>query len=263
MGNTYVDKLLEDGYAIIPQAFRQDIISQLLQKLQSIIIEIKKQNSDFTRGYGYYYDLQNEDVLFIKSIFNHEVLRSTLITLLNDPYYRNIPEGKPNYIFRGIRTREASEKGLPLHIDSVMPSSSIYPTSIVTSTILEDHTEANGATLIVSKSHRSDKFADRNSKDAIPIIANAGDIVLWDSRLWHGSMDNPDRNSRFAILCGFSRWHIKQPFRHTETLPNHIYQQLSDEEKSIIGYCAIPALDTYERADDGKAGYGILEEVTQ
>jgi hypothetical protein len=122
--DTLTHKLLEDSYTIIPQAFDKKIIGQLLAKLSEIIAIRKEKLEDYTRGYGYYYDLQNEDIIFIKTIFNQPILRDILITLLNDPYYKNIPQDKPNYIFRGIRTRDAVKKGLPLHIDSFVPSCS-------------------------------------------------------------------------------------------------------------------------------------------
>lgn len=259
----YQHAMLDDGYTVIKNAIDSHIVEELLLKLKHVIGLRKQQANDepSEEGYGYFTDLQNDEVMFIKVMFNQPILRSLLIALLNDPFYRNIPKDKPNYIFRGIRTRDAVAKGLPLHIDSVLPSSSTYPTGIVSSFILEDHDQNNGCTLVVPKTHRSDMFADRGAaSQAIPIEAKAGDIVVWDSRLWHGTEDNPQRNSRLSLLCTFTSWHLKQPFRHCETLPNHMYQQLSDEEKSIIGFCSIPAKNSLETHYDSKWGYDCLKE---
>ena len=67
---------------------------------------------------------------------------------------------------------------------------------------------------------------------AVALEAKAGDIVLWDTRLWHGTEDNPQRRSRLSLLCTFTSWHLKQPYRHYETLPDSIYRELTDEEKN-------------------------------
>jgi len=259
----YEKAILEDGYTVIENAIASCMVEELLCKLKHIISTRKQYAQDNTseEGGGYLTDLQNEEVLFIKVVLGQPTLRSLLIALLNDPFYRNIPKDKPNYIFRGIRALDDGANGLPLHIDSVLPSSSRYPTGIVSSFILEDHDRNNGCTLVVPRTHRSDCFADRRSSDRVVAIeAKAGDIVAWDTRLWHGTEDNPQRNSRLSLLCTFTSWHLKQPLRHYDTLPNHIYQQLTDEEKSIIGFCSIPARDSSESHDNSKFGYECLAE---
>ena len=252
--------ILEDGYTVIRGGITPDLVSELLNRLQKII-RLKMKSKNFDEGGGYITDLQNEDIFFIKVIFNHSLLRSLLIDLLNDPFYRNIPEHNPNYIFRGIRALSAVERGLPLHIDSVVPSSGRRPTGIVTSFILEDHFYGNGCTLVVPKTHRSDRYADRGATDkVIAVLANAGDIVLWDTRLWHGTADNPKRKSRLSLLCTFTSWHLKQPLCHYETLPDHIYKELTDEEKSVIGFCSIPPRENLPSHTDSKFGYEYLAD---
>jgi len=259
----YKHAILEDGYTIIKNAVGSNIVEELLCKLRHII-STRKQYATYKtseEGGGYLTDLQNEEVMFIKVVFGEPILRSLLIALLNDPFYRNMPKEKANYIFRGIRALDDVAKGLPLHIDSVLPSSSRYPTGISSSFILENHDRNNGCTLVVPKTHRSDTFADRSASDRVVAIeAKAGDVVVWDTRLWHGTEDNPQRNSRLSLLCTFTSWHLKQPLRHYDTLPNHIYQQLTDEEKSIIGFCSIPARDNFESHHDAKFGYECLAE---
>lgn len=259
----YKHAVLENGYTVIKNAIASSVVEELLRKIKKIISNRKERATDKTsiEGVGYLTDLQNEDVMFIKVVFGEPVLRSLLIELLNDPFYRNIPKDKPNYVFRGIRALDSVAKGLPLHIDSVLPSSSRYPTGMVSSFILEDHDRNNGCTLVVPKTHRSDTFADRSPSDrTVAIEAKAGDIVVWDTRLWHGTEDNPQGNSRLSLLCTFTSWHLKQPLRHYDTLPNQIYKQLTDEEKSIIGFCSIPARDSSASHNDAKFGYECLPE---
>ena len=246
--DAHKSKLLEDGYCIIRNGLSSEVVPDLFSKINAIIDKRKLLRSAPSVGAnGYYTDLQNDDLTFIRVVFGHPILRALLISSLNDPYYRGVPSGEPNYIFRGIRVRDAVSDGLPLHIDSVLPSSSRHPTGIVSAFILEDHERSNGCTLVVPGTHRSDEFADRSAVNrAVALEAKAGDIVLWDTRLWHGTEDNPQRRSRLSLLCTFTSWHLKQPYRHYETLPDSIYRELTDEEKTIIGFRSVPAKDSLD-----------------
>ena len=42
-----------------------------------------------------------------------------------------------------------------------------------------------------------------------------------------------------------------------KNIPDNIYQNLSDEEKSILGFCCMPPDSEYDRIDI-KGGYDIL-----
>ncbi len=259
----YESGIYNDGFVIVRDCIDRQVVDLALQKIKNIINEIspKELDQNKKKGLGYINDLQNKDIYFIKTIFNHPVLRTLLISILNDPYYRKIPSDKPNYIFRGIRTLDSVPEALPLHIDSILPSSSVFPTGLTAAFILEDHTKANGCTVVVPKSHRSDRFADRSIiTDLVPLEANSGDMIIWDTRLWHGTLANPNKRSRLSLLCTFTSWHLKQPFQHCETIPNYIYQDLTDEEKSIIGFCSIPAREKTKFQQDGKFGYKVLKK---
>src|SRR5262249_34690363 len=63
--------------------------------------------------------------------------------------------------------------------------------------------------------------------------------------------------SRWTLIPTFSCWWVKPRGDITRGLPEEIYQQLTDEQKIVMGYCAIPPLDEWERRR-AKCGYDDL-----
>ena len=176
---------------------------------------------------------------------------------LNDPWYRAIPADRPNYILQNLMGR-SSDKQLPLHIDSFIPYLGDFTTMIQAGVILEDQSEENGCTVVIPGSHLSGKYADQSAfEKAIPVLTKAGDLVIWDSRIWHGTLPNKTNGTRWSIIAAFSRWWIKQMFNYTDNLPQHIYDKLTDSEKAIVGFCSLAYNDETEGIDR-KRGYDTL-----
>ncbi len=168
-------------------------------------------------------------------------------------------EGAPNYILRSMLGRSSGPEHMPLHIDSFIPAAGSYCWSAQAAIVLEDQTEENGCTVAVPGSHRFDRYADQEAMAlAEPIPSNTGDVVVWDSRLWHGARANKSGRTRWSLVGTFARWWLKQNYELTSTLPEAFYAGLTDEEKAIMGYCSIPPLDESERIDI-KGGYEDLK----
>jgi len=210
------------------------------------------------KGHSVVYTLESKDIRFIQLIFNHPLLRRLKIAVLNDEWYKQIPKENPNYICRTMLARSSGENSLPLHIDSFIPSSGKYTWVLQIAVALEDFNFDNGCTLVVPGSHLEDRYAKQEDlSDAIPLELKAGDIVAWDSRLWHGANPNNSKKTRWSIIGTFTRWWVKQNYNMKMNMPNDIYQNLSDEEKSILGFCCMPPDSEYDRIDI-KGGYNIL-----
>jgi ectoine hydroxylase-related dioxygenase (phytanoyl-CoA dioxygenase family) len=128
-----------------------------------------------------------------------------------------------------------------------------------TSIILEDMGPANGCTIVVPGTHQTGQYAEQDAlKDAIPIEAKAGDVLIWDSRLWHGTTANSTSGTRWSLICTYSRWWLKQAFNIVQNLPQEIYRELSDKQKSVLGFCSVP----YNHEGEGidlKRGFESLQ----
>lgn len=261
--DTVLERLDREGYAHIEAVVPQDAVRSLLAGIKGLAESRAPTDQAGTpylnRGHGVVYNLQREDVAYARVITGDDKLMAVLRALLNDVWYRQIPQDKSNFLLRSMLGRSSGGGVLPLHIDSFIPSSGRTVFACQISVVLEDQNEANGCTLVVPGSHRSDTYASQEAmKDAVPLPSKAGDVVIWDSRLWHGALGNTSGASRWALIATFVRWWMKQNYDITGQLPQAIYEALTDEEKAIFGYCSRPPRDEYERTDM-KTGFADLK----
>jgi Phytanoyl-CoA dioxygenase (PhyH) len=202
------------------------------------------------------YNLQNRDKIFI-DLLCVPPLRSLCMEKLNDRYYRFLPPDRPNYILSYYNARSSGAK-LDLHIDSCVPNSGPWCTMMQVGYLLDDTSESNGCTVVVPGSHRSGEYTDRGLAKVTPIIGKAGDLVLWDSRLWHGTTENSAGTSRWALIATLTQWWIKQSMDIPRSLPEQIYSELDEEQKALLGFCSIPPRNESERINT-KCGYEFLK----
>jgi ectoine hydroxylase-related dioxygenase (phytanoyl-CoA dioxygenase family) len=195
------------------------------------------------------WNLHHKDAAFIDLFLREPAIEAVLIEFLNDPWYTGIEAGEPNYILRMMVARSSVDP-LPLHIDSFVPYEGPTVISMQAIMVLEGMDAANGASLVVPGSHLSGRYFDPDDDvEAVAVEADPGDVVFWDSRLWHGAGPNTSGRTRWTLTATFTRWWIKQAFRTTERLPEDIYERLSDREKLILGFGSIPYLDEHEGID--------------
>lgn len=205
------------------------------------------------------YNLQNKDKYFI-DLLDHNEIKEILKYFLNDPYYRFLPPEKPNYCLSYYNARSSGEF-LDLHIDSHIPMVGDKTFSMQCIFIVNEFSETNGCSIAIPGSHKSGKYTDRTlgPESYTKLFANPGDVVLWDSRLWHGTLENISGNDRWALIATIVSWWVKPAMNMTHSLPQEIYEKLTDEQKALIGFCAIPPKDEFGRVNT-KTGYEFLKK---
>jgi ectoine hydroxylase-related dioxygenase (phytanoyl-CoA dioxygenase family) len=260
---THLRALAETGYTIIrggiPRHEAEAMLADM-RRLNEARARADVADQPFlNRGHDTLYSLQREDVQFTRIFTGNPLIMTILRGLLNDTWYTQIPQDQANFILRSLIGRSSGPQAMPLHIDSFVPSSGKLCIACQVAVILEDQTAARGCTVVVPGSHLSDNYADQSAlAGAVPIETKVGDIVIWDSRLWHGALGNTTGSSRWSLIATFVRWWMKQNYDVTGTLPQHIYEALTDDEKAVMGYCSMPPRDEMERADM-KTGHGQLK----
>lgn len=202
------------------------------------------------------YNVHNLDRIFL-DILVTKSLRAIALERLNDPYYRFLPPELPNYVLLYYNARSSGQK-LDLHIDSHIPFSGSYTNIMQFVFLLEDSDESNGCTVVVPGSHKSGKFTDRDLENVTPLTGKAGDLIFWDSRLWHGSLENKSRRSRWALIATLGMWWVKPTMDIIRGMNDDIYQTCSNEQKQLLGFCAIPPINPFER-NNTKCGYDFLK----
>jgi hypothetical protein len=205
------------------------------------------------------YNLQNKDVEFVKLLSN-PLVQEVLGAFLNDEYYQVQDQSVSNFILNYYNAR-SSGKFLDLHIDSLVPAHGDFTWAMQAAFVLEDMDEENGCTVVVPGSHQSGNYSDRSLGKRYPLIAKAGDIAIWDSRLWHGTLDNISGRSRWVLIATFTRWWVKQSMDMTRKLPEEIYSQLTDSEKLMLGFCSIPPSDEFGSIHTKKSHSDLLPKV--
>lgn len=262
----YIEKIKQDGYCVLPQEFDKEIVDKLLSLVKIYYDEtsekVTKTIPKVNIGHPVVYNLQNKDFYFLDTVFKSKNIETILKCLLNDIWYKQIPQDEPNYIFKALGARSSSY-AMPLHLDTFIPYSGEYANMIQTAIILEDQRVDNGCTLVVPGSHLFGKYAEQSAlKDAIPIESKAGDVVMFDLRIWHATTENISGNTRWSILATFQRWWIKQQFNITDNLPQEIYDKLTDNQKSILGFCSIPHNTEFEGVDMKRGYDSLLKNVS-
>ncbi|MDN8616664.1 phytanoyl-CoA dioxygenase family protein [Variovorax ginsengisoli] len=263
VAQAHLEALANEGYSVIRGGIPPGEVDMLLASMRDLNANRPQAGDDdqpfLNRGHDTLYNLQREDVGFFRAFTGKPLLMRILSGLLNDAWYRQIPADQPNFILRALAGRSSGAKPMPLHIDSFVPSSGKHCIACQVAIVLEDQTQQRGCTVLVPGSHLSDRYADQSAmSDAIPVETRAGDIVIWDSRIWDGALGNSTGASRWSLIATFVRWWMKQNFDITGTLPEPIYEVLTDDEKAVLGYCSLPPRDELERSDM-KTGHDQLE----
>lgn len=237
------------GYCIVPALYSPDELLYALDSVRKGYAQVHGLSAGETpylnQNQTMLHNVQNKDFEFLKLMLRDPLILEVLKNFLNDRWYRVLPDEEPNFQLRSYLAR-SSEGELPLHIDSFIPYMGEHVISMQVAIVLEEMTEKNGCTVVVPGSHQSGRYVEQSAlDDAVPIEASIGDAVIWDSRLWHGTTANMSGNTRWNLVATFARWWMKQSFQIPLALPKYIYEQLTDSEKTIMGYSSIPYLDEY------------------
>lgn len=110
--------------------------------------------------------------------------------------------------------------------------------------MLDDFTIANGATRLLSGSHKtleqpSDEEFFANAGHA---VGKAGSVLLFNSNVWHAAGHNTTQGVRRALTPTFTRPFMKQQADYPRVLGYDYASKLSEEMKQILGYNArVPA----------------------
>jgi ectoine hydroxylase-related dioxygenase (phytanoyl-CoA dioxygenase family) len=255
----HINDIKYSGYTVVREFLDKDTVEILLA-----LVEKHATNKDDLTNVSsnqalddYAYHLQFKDEKFIH-LFGQSNILKILQPFLNDPYYSKIPADLPNFILAYYNAR-SSVAPLDLHIDSYVPSVSAFTTSMQISFSLSGQNKDNGATTIVPGSHNLNSFPDRSAKlSGLEVLeCEPGDAIIWDSRLWHGALENFSGKKRWSLVATFRPWWAKQNFDPVSGVSELIYSRLSSLEKGLLGFLSLPAIDELDKVAL-KEGYNDL-----
>lgn len=261
--NQLLKELNAYGFACLPAFLTPDAVKKLLSLTEETYKKINvKGKVEYTgtplrdKDDKIVYNLQNIDHAYIDLLVAPAVT-AIASAKLNDRHYRFLPADVPNYVLQYYNARSSGQK-LDLHIDSHIPFMGEHTNMMQFVFLLENSDEENGCTVVVPGSHKSGQYTDRDLKNVKPLTGKAGDLVLWDSRVWHGTLENISGRSRWALIATLSMWWVKPSMDVVRSMKDEIYQQCSDQQKQLLGFCAIPPVNPFER-NNTKCGYEFLK----
>lgn len=240
----YINQIKKQGYCKINSYFKKKEIKKLIDLVNKNYKKINYRGlPSRDKNDQIIYNLQNKDIYFIK-ILQKPMIVDICKNFLNDEYFRLIDKKRPNYILSYYNARSSGDK-LDLHIDSHLPYLGKKIFMMQFSIVLEDQNKENGCTIIVPNSHKSGRFSNRKTKKIKYLRSKKGDLIIWDSRLWHGTCKNKTINTRWSLIATFSSWWLKQSMDMTKSLPKKIFSKLSINEKIMLGYCSVIPKNEY------------------
>jgi ectoine hydroxylase-related dioxygenase (phytanoyl-CoA dioxygenase family) len=249
------------GFAVIPDVLSKEVTQQLLAKVEVFFKEAIPigENSGVTNNQlhdKYVYHLQYKDLDFL-SILTDENLLELLRPFLNDPYYTQLAPDQLNFLLAYYNARSSVDP-LKLHIDNYIPTGGYHPNSMQIVFSLNGQNAQNGATTIVPGSHNMQKFPDRKAQGIEQVLeCDPGDVIVWDSRLWHGALENLTSADRWSLVATFRPWWAKQNFDPVRGLSEAMFSRMSPQQKALLGFLSLPPKDESEKVSL-KQGYKDL-----
>ena len=139
----------------------------------------------------------------------------------------------PNPVPAGSLTRELSNR-VDDHPVMIAP-----PVVVNVMWMLNDFSEANGATRLVPRSHLYGRRPDaERDKDvvSIPAAGSAGSAMLFDGRIWHGTGANVSDGQRLGVLSTFVAPQFRPQENYTVGTSPEVVAEASDDLLALLGF---------------------------
>jgi hypothetical protein len=236
---TRVGSVLEqEGWALLPSVVSADLLTRLLGELDNVYKEqraLQLRNGVGEGADGTVHHLPCAGGAFLE-LLEHNCGHAALQQFFQSPYILNTYGGVlnlPNDVsYVGRIHRDLRSFSGPVNLMGQLL------------VMLDDFTEENGATYLLSGSHRlSEKPPeDLFFRDAVRAVAPAGSIVAFNSNLWHAAGVNRTLRPRRALTLVFTRAFIKQQFDYPRALGDDRAASFSPILRQLLGYNArVPA----------------------
>jgi hypothetical protein len=236
---TRVGSVLEhEGWALLPSVVSADLLTRLLGELDNVYKEqrtLQLRNGVGEGADGTVHHLPCAGGAFLE-LLEHNCGHAALQQFFQGPYILNTYGGVlnlPNDVsYVGRIHRDLRSFSGPVNLMGQLL------------VMLDDFTEENGATHVLSGSHRLREKPDDELffRDAVRAVGAAGSIVVFNSNLWHAAGVNRSDQSRRALTIAFTRPFIKQQLDYPRALGYDRAESFSPVLRQLLGYNArIPA----------------------
>lgn len=225
-----------NGFEIMPSQVPGELIQRINEKLdisysQARSIQIANGIDAVTDGTIHHLPAYNEPVYlellsriadsnlyeYIKQFFKSNFIINSYGGL------KNLPDN-PSYVVKVHRDIRFFSGSFPLMLNMLI--------------MLDDFTLENGATWLLERSHLSqekpsDDYFYEHAKRA---TGKKGDILFFNSNLWHAAGLNRSNSERRAITITFTKSFMKQQFDYPKAIGEPAITKFSSNLQQLIGY---------------------------
>ena len=115
-----------------------------------------------------------------------------------------------------------------------------YPLTLVVICLLDDSNKENGSTIFMKKSHliKDKPLKKKFFKKKIQIEGKRGDLILFNSNMWHCSGKNITSKDRYISTIVYSKPFYKQALYYPKAFGEKFKKKISPYLKQILGYNA-------------------------
>jgi hypothetical protein len=231
---TFLRKIVSQGYAIVPNIVPQSLLTPLRSELEAAIrTEWELQQR---------YPAANEGMVLLCSLYGGALLKLLDSEALLAPFEWLLGEGCIIYAYTSSSMPPHSTNySNRIHVDCprIIPG---YVTNVGATILLHDFTEQNGATWFLPGSQTRPK-APREEEfyhDARRVIAPAGSVFYFDARLWHAGGRNETAYWRHAITINMCRPYMKQRIDIPRAMANIDLSGVSEKALQKLGFLSQP-----------------------
>ena len=246
--------LKNKGYVILRNKVPPEWIPKLSKGIDNTFIEHRKtqikNNNDIKTG-GVALHALLSDNIFID--FLDYLINIGFIDELKNEYFKsncilnslsalnNIPN-QPNFSSVVHRDLRFYSHNLPTMVNCLL--------------MVDDFTIENGGTYLLPYSHlREEKPTDKEFfRNAIQAVGQSGDLILFDSNVWHSSALNTTQSSRKAIPITISRSFMKQLLDYPRAIGYDRMDGFNNDLQQFLGYHSrVPAsLNEWYQPEDNR-----------
>ena len=235
----YSAQMAEKGWIIMESFFEQDFIDTMsadLLKAWATCSAIQHKN-----GVAHDADLTLHHLIGQQDCYLECIDRmEPLVPYLQDYFGGNFIL---NSFGGAINTKKHTSYAQRIHRD-IRSYSGDMPLVLNTLIMLDDFTKDNGATHMMSGSHKAeakptDEEFYEQSEQAVGV---AGSILIFNSNVWHAGGNNKTEHPRRSVTPMYCKPFIKQQFDYPRALGYDKMDGLLPHTRQIIGYNArVPA----------------------
>ena len=228
-------KIKKNGWIKIQKALDIKVVNKIrseLKKVDNKYLKIQKNNGLKNSAKNTYHHIP----LLCKSSF------SILEKIPLDKFLNKYFNGKYILNIMGavrIRPNKESTSTQRIHRD-IRSHTFGYPMTLVVICLLDDSTKNNGATILMKKSHKQIQKPSKKKffENSIVATGKKGDLIVFDSNMWHCSGKNTTDDDRFIVTIVYSKPFVKQALDYPRALGPKFQKKISPFLKQILGYNA-------------------------